>query len=157
MQEELRKHETTLLISGMADVAFGAWSLIKAVLYVFLNKKELMEQLPEDANGPIIYVVIAAAVLFVAAVDCALRLYVGFSARAEAKGKEKGRGYLIAAFVLIALLVVSLVTSVWNDSYTVSSDFHMPVSLLLDFTSLFALTETRLAAVRVRKLKKLTR
>ena len=61
MQEELRKHETTLLISGMADVAFGAWSLIKAVLYVFLNKKELMEQLPEDANGPIIYVVIAAA------------------------------------------------------------------------------------------------
>ena len=154
MQEKLRKNETSLLISGMADIAFGAWSLIKTMLYALLNR-ELRETVPEELAGSFLfYAVLIVMVLIIGALDTGLRLYVGLSARAEGKGKVKGRGYLIAAFVLAVLLLFSIGSSLYHGYNSVDSAFDTGVAILLDLTSLGAVAETICAALTVRKLRK---
>ena len=166
---KLRKYEHALVISGVGVIAFGLWSVVKAVIYFILLP---MKQLKAAAMGQDLVDVqlqatdretaflLAAAIIFVLVLDFAMRLYIGRSAFIDGRRLKKKRfAYVIMAMFVAAGLVSNLVTrymqmgsgkeTAW-ESVVASAN----VSVVVDITSLLALIEMIVAAIMVRRLRK---
>lgn len=170
METELRKYEHTLVISGVGVIAFGLWSIIKAVLYLILVPVDDLKVLQSTdeviamrdlglTDRQIAYFFVAV-VLFVLVADFALRLYIGRSAFADGRRiRNKRLTYVIWAIIvsagLIATIVSRIVTlgagedNIWRNVTAAGN-----VSIIVDMTSLFALVEMIIAAFIVRKLRR---
>ena len=167
---KLRKYEHTLVISGVGVIAFGIWSIIKAVLYLILIPVDQLKELQTtdevsamrdigltDRQTAYIF---AAVILFILVVDFMLRLYIGRSAFADGRRIRKKRlTYVVWAMIVSAGLIATTVSrivklgageeNVWRDVTAAGN-----VSIIVDITSLLALIEMIIAAFMVRKLRK---
>lgn len=156
MERKIRKLQNNLLISGYAVIAFGLWSILKAVFYVFL-KPEYFDDMFEWAElaefGELGRKVAYFIIFFALVVDTLLRLFVGRRAIKESKGKKVSAFYLLVTAVLMAFSAGSLVTLFSPDNYSFSITDTI-VSGVVELTALFIFCDLFYSSVTVRKLRK---
>lgn len=153
-QARIRRLQDTLTIAGDGVIAFSAWGLVKAALFLMLAKGERLDQLFASVNDSLlVYVLVVVGVMVL--IDLAVRVYVGLSARSEGRGKKKGPFYLVVAVLAAAVNVFSVVTTALGTSYTLSS-FDTVVTIAVEATSFAALAAVVYCSVRLRGLSKAT-
>lgn len=145
----LRKNQSTLAVIGLGVIAFGVWSVIKSVLYAALNSGDLLNSLTENTERVFFWLLMG----IVLAMDLSLRLHVGLSAIAEGKGRKKGRGYIVLAFLMaltsFALFALGIVLLRGSEAPGAAL-----VSLVVEATSCILLVEMAVSAIKVRRLRK---
>lgn len=155
VEKELRKKQNRLGISGIAVIAFGLWNIAKVVINAVsspdgfhrIMKDTGLSSLKSD-EATLLLVVL----LVVLAIDLGLRFLVGFSARAESKGKKKSIFYLIVAAVLLAGSVISIITIF--ASFFADSVFDTIIAIILELSSILALLDVIVSSAGIRALKK---
>lgn len=83
-----------------------------------------------------------------------LRCFVGFSARAEGKGKRKSVVYLVFAGLITLVFLFIIIVEIYYLAVYRRSIFSMTVSLIIDITSLVFLVELIVNSIKIRKLRK---
>ena len=144
----LRKHRDTLYISGNGIMIFGAWSLIQSFFYATILKQELKDMVGLDSTYPESLISIVMFVLV--AIELMFRLYIGFSARAVSKGKNKSLAYIIVC-ILVTLYYVSILIVNISDP-TRYGILRYIITILLDLTSLYIHVEVVYSGIIVRKI-----
>ena len=107
--EKLRKYEHTLAISGAAVVAFGIWSVVKAVVYfIVIPLAKVGADLRETGGVDFESIqsfgitdrglgyITAISIVLVLMIDLLMRFYVGRSAIIEGRGRKKSFFYLMS-------------------------------------------------------------
>ena len=166
----LRKYKHMLVISGMAVIAFGVWSIVKAAVFFLLNPISILGELYDqqtleqiEALGMTergLDLIFFAVIFFMLLVDLILRVYVGRCAVIEGKTVRKKRViYIIAAILMTVFLAASLVLRAFGPFHTggeTETDVmrQMSVSAVVDLTSMLALADMSRAAIMVRRLRK---
>lgn len=150
-QANVRRLQDTLIIAGDGVIAFGAWALVKTVLFPILLKGEELGQLALDSGISLIEAYVLAGVLL--CIDLAVRVFVGLSARSEGRGEKKGPVYLIVA-TIVAIANASSVIATTFGGFVSLSVFDMAISILVETTALAALVTVVCCSVRLRYLKK---
>ena len=157
MNSACRKYQNELIVTGNGVILFGIWSLVRAIM-MLLFPSDARDQLL-SASGTAVQtqlVIILTIVLFfiLVGIDLVLRLFIGISARREAYGMKKRRGYLGAAIVLLCAYFAL-------DAYSVYLLPRYPANLVvnilylvIDLTSILALLWLINACVRFRKIRK---
>lgn len=145
---KLRRYQNLLTVSGLGVIVFGLWSVIKTLLVLFMQE-DTLDDIPDSTVIRVIFFAILGVVLLV---DLLLRLFVGLSARAEGFGKKKSVVYIIFAFLLAIVSLVSVVM-IFFDMDETSID-ELIVSVIVEGTSLIVVIELLVAAFNVKKLKK---
>lgn len=173
-QIKLRKYENILAVSGVAVIAFGVWTIIKAAFYLFLNPfnleifispEEIAEAKAEagEIAGTVMSGVVIAIIFIVLLMDLLLRMYIGRSAYSDGRArKKKSIVYVIIAIFIIFAFANSIGFTISNmiNGTTVEqteAEEYMSsafTSLFLDMTSLLALVELAFSAIQVRRLRK---
>jgi len=166
----LRKNEYLLAISGAGVIAFGLWSVIKAVIYLLvLSPKQLVSAIDSNEVTALeaagisdnsIGIGIICVIVFVLLVDLLLRFYVGRSAIIDGRRqKKKSIVYVVMAILLSIGLISSTITRLAptepDEFSTVSNVMDSAsASIFIDLTSLLAFVEMIIAAITVRRLRK---
>ena len=150
---QLRKNQDTMKNVGLGVMAFGAWSIVRTILYTTLQWNSIIENMVEQElsakTAGIMYIIVSVMIM---AVEIAIRLYIGRSAIAEGKGERKRPGYIVIAF-LIALMDLSLMFSfIMLPGARAEIGLNSLVTMFVEFTSAVILLEMCQSAIRVRKL-----
>ena len=162
----LMTHNMT--ISATAVIAFGAWSILRSVLYFTLHHVDFvammdaefsdnLSQLGENAHTAtniVAYCVFLSFLIF----DLLLRLYVGRSAITDAKmRKKKTVLYIIIAIFMGISLVSGFISEVavsFSDDITERIFSELMASSVIDLTSGFACLELAFSAIAARGYRK---
>ena len=155
MEAEIRRHETTLIYSGYAVIAFGLWSIIRTVLMRLMDPAALQRLFFDDASlsleeyGTVLYWIL----LVLLVLDLLYRTYLGMSAVREGQGQKKKWVYVVLAFLYAEGCVVGDVRALISPPGGVYS-LDLIVGTVVDLTSCVALLEIVWASVHLRLLKK---
>ena len=148
----LRKYKNILSISGIAVIAFGAWSVIKTLVFFSINRdlfnSEFIESAEEEAL-PLPAVIIALVIVI--ALYIFLHLYIGLSARSEASGKKKGYFYLIFTFVYLVISYISYFQTASDDEDNLDT---LLFSGFVDLTVIYVFFQVIINSLRIKKLNK---
>lgn len=148
MERRLRKSQNNLVVIGYGVIAFGVWSVIKIVLYTALNTDINML----SAEGETVPVEVFWFIMLIfLAFELSLRLYVGFSAVYEGRGRKKRFGYIILA-LLMALISFALVAANLAAFGSDESPGKTVVTIIVEASSSIMLAEMAIFAVRVKLL-----
>lgn len=156
MQRKLRKSLSDLRIAGAGVIAFGAWTIVRLIIYSTIGTSvmnEIMEEARINGDGLSTTMVYAVLVIILGA-DFGWRLFVGFSARAEGKGAKKSIVYVIFAIMLGAYYIITVPYDIINFSYNPQSFLDTALSIFIDFTSMLITLWLIVTAIRVKVLKK---
>ena len=140
METTIRRLNDHIYTLGTGVIAFAAWTLLKFTLYCTVYQNVLVEEMRVDlpADSSVLQVTIIA-VWIIVFLDALFQCLIGFSARADGKGRRKSVFYI----VLIGLFV-TVQTGV----------LYAIITLFIDGTSLVIMVELLVCAVRVRILRK---
>ena len=157
-----RRIRNVLSTAGFGVIAFGIWSIIRVVLRVAFsrqaqpdidpNELDSMISQPGDDVKTFLLVLLILVIVF-AAIEIALRLFVGLSARSEGRGKKKSIAYVIVAGILIPYYILSVIYNFMSFDY-VNGIVDNIISMIMDITSTIALIEVFVAAIRIRVMRK---
>ncbi len=165
-QIKLRKSQNTLIIVGAGMILFDIWSAVKALIVLLIGRADTIASVRENmtddslqlSDGAILAVTIIIFMLAVL-IELGIRVYIGLSAIAEARGKRSGKLYLVLtvffilfSFVTIAASIVALVTGAVKEG-TSQEDVSM-ASIVIEVTSLIMMIQMIISAVRVKKYNK---
>lgn len=160
MEQKLRKNQNTLRISGLAVMVFGFWSIAKFIIYSATAQGGFQETLGLGGTYGLPDGFVIGVYVFLFALDLGSRFLVGFSARAEGRGKKKGGFYLVVTVILafvslsgIVIILFNYFSGVETPGVAIDSVFDLIVAALLEATSLYALAEVFVSAVTSRKIK----
>ena len=151
METEFRRCRSDLSILGSGVIVFTAWELLKPLLITTVAAEE------QFSMGMIFAFFFGLFLLFV--LDVWLRFYIGKAARAEAAGKQRGNGYMVAAYVFFAFQAVSFVITVaqlFRSGLTEGSVLETAASLLVELSSAIIMGELAFTARKFKKLSKLS-
>lgn len=148
IERHLRKGQNNLVVIGYGVIAFGLWSAIKIVLYTALNTDINMLSSEEETVSVVMFWIMMFVFL---AFDLSLRLYVGFSAVYEGRGRKKRFGYIILA-LLMALTSFALVVANLAAFGSDESPGKTVVTIIVEASSSIMLIEMAIFAVRVKRL-----
>ena len=164
MEKELRHRRSTLRTFGMGMIIFTLWAMLKPVLVALVISPEtgranVAEDLDALSNalaetGPIGWVVLALMFLFILMIAF-LRLYLGFSARAEGLGQRRGNLYVIITFlffIIQAALFAAEVFFLMKTGTAEKSALETAASLIVELTSTVTTGELAFTAVTVKRL-----
>lgn len=111
---KLYKHQTTLVCSGLAVIAFGLWSIVRVSLLFYLQHSRILQLIMEGELGVLTgqSTDTITAILFGVAIgflilDLLFRLYIGLSAIREGNGKRRRLAYVVLAIVYLVFLLGS--------------------------------------------------
>ena len=143
----LQKNRFSLLCSANALILFAAWTVVRSIIQFYFHADAMR------ASG-ILQPVILMVVVF-GGLDCVLKIIIGISARAEARGVRKKSVYLVLGIILAACNVVELIYMILSFSYLYASEglLGMIVTLAVEATVLFAEIDLIVSAINVRKLE----
>ena len=157
---QLRRCRIQLAISGIAVIAFAVWGAIKVILLMALNISSVLQDAGIDELSVIDGIIILSSLLVSIAVLSAIHIFVGLSARSQARGKKKAPVYIAFAIVMALYLaaevcssVVGLVAPALTGAETISVDTLL-ASILFDLGELVAFVDVIVSGVRVRRLTK---
>ena len=158
MKRELRKTEDKLVIDGLGVIIFAVWHVFRSFLVMWMDGDRIETETAEIADLVSQWVFILVLLFFMILIVTP-RLYIGFSAIAEGKGKGKRRGYLVAAGLIAALdiclftaLAVFLIYQMRAEG-SVQLSGNGILALVIDATSLWILIEMIVSARKVRRLR----
>lgn len=153
MEVQLRRNQNTLVIVGKGVIAFGVWSVVKAVLHTLLNSSTYLDfqKYPEVSRWAML-IIFTTILLLLLSLTLLLRFRIGRSAIAEGQGK-KVKPYLGLAGFLTAVNMISFGMQVWSLFHSPASASTTLAAMLVDLTSVVTLVELLAAAVQVRKIK----
>ena len=143
MKRELRRNEDKLVIDGIGVIIFAAWTVIKVILLFWVNEYR-PEINPEETSSIAPLWAVALILLVMLGLLVSPRLYVGFSAIAEGKGKCKKSVYLFVAGLIIAINIgMYIAAAVYQGMNIESVQFSADgiLALVIDLTSLAILIE----------------
>ena len=153
MKRELRKTEDRLVIDGIGVIIFAVWSVMKTFLLYWMG--EARTETAEMAEDIPLWIVVLF-LMFFSALLMTPRLFIGFSAIAEGKGKRKRNAYLVLTGLIIArnfFLYAAVTVYVIRNPGIYQPRADNIVALVIDFTSLWILIEMIVMARRVRRLR----
>ena len=163
MEKKLRKNESNLIASGFATILFGIWLEAKSLLGAFLvtsnsevaDTLDFSDALKEEDPGAmlIVMLILLAVVVGILLAGVLLRIYIGRSADADAKGrKKKGWAYVVWAIILAVFDIIGI-ASTWLAVSRLNL-FSTIVTSLVDIASLAALIDLIISAINVKRLRK---
>ena len=158
METERRRRQIALYTLGSGVIVFGAWSILKTLLYLWVTPDTAA--LPDDISPEfehaariIFYIIIG----FFLAADMGLRLYLGLSARAESMGRRKSAAYIVLGSVMLLSNLYIMVYTLLNAAQLrleKQSAIDYYVSFFVDSTATAMLGELLYNAIRLRQLEK---
>ena len=165
---DLRRQEHTLSIIGLGVILFGFWTIIRATMEFLLNTTMVQDEIKEFFNNmdPTYHgtftafharLILLLLTLFMLSIELGVRLYIGRSAIAVGRGKNKSILYLIAASLLCIFYILSFISytiSLFVSSSGEVSLFDKLVYLVIDITSVFTLVDMIISGIQVRILRK---
>ena len=155
LQIQLRKNQDTLKIVGLGVMAFGAWSIVKSILYTTAQWSSIKEEIVvPEANETIAKMVYLFMIAVILTVEIAIRLYIGRSAIAEGKGERRRPGYVVVAFLITAIGLTLTVTAFVVPGIRMELNLDLLASLFVEITSAVITLEMCWSAIRVRKLRR---
>lgn len=155
LQIQLRKNQDTLKIVGLGVMAFGAWSIVKSILYTTAQWSSIKEEIVvPEANETIAKMVYIFMIAVTMVVEIAVRLYIGRSAIAEGKGERRRPGYVVVAFLITAIGLTLTVTAFVVPGIRMELNLDLLASLFVEITSAVVTFEMCWSAIRVRKLRR---
>ena len=154
LQARKRRLQDTLTIAGAGVIAFSVWGIAKATLFFALSDEGQVRQMfAIEESIPLMAVFILTGVVVL--IDLIVRAYVGFSARAEGRGKKKSPFYLIVAAIAALVNAFSVVTVLLGTAGSLSFADAV-VSFVIEATAFVALVMVIYCSVRLRRLGKAT-
>ena len=147
LQVRLRKDRNTLVVVGAGVIAFGVWSVIKAVMDAAVNIETLLVTRSGERLSPAAFWIALAVIV---AIELALRVYVGRSAIAEGRGVKKGALYIVLA-ILMGLISLLSVVVVPMAAGLDSSVLQTAAARVVELTSGVTILEMAVAAIRVKR------
>ena len=150
MGAKTRRLENNLMTVGTGVAAFGVWAFVKYILTAFVLNEEIEDSM-EPSRLKVIYIFVFSLTLL----DFLMRCFIGFSARAEGKGKNKGVFYLVITVLLILIYAFNIVVEIIGYITFPPALLTMVVTLLIDVTSAAMLVELFVSSVKLRKLRRL--
>lgn len=154
MEKKLRKYRNTLVVSGTGVVLFGAWSIVKTLMYFTMAPvfaQALMEfSMDDGVTEALVLKIFWFLIGFVLVIELSVRAYIGLSAVAEGKGKKKGYVYVLLAVWLWIQQLVFLVQGLATAQYVTDSLLDTAVTLIVDLTSMYTMMEMIVSSVRVK-------
>ena len=155
LQIQLRKNQDTLKIVGLGVMAFGAWSIVKSILYTTAQWSSIKEEIVvPEANETIAKMVYLFMIAVILTVEIAIRLYIGRSAIAEGRGERRRPGYVVVAFLITAIGLTLTVTAFVVPGIRMELNLEALVSLFVEITSAVITLEMCWSAIRVGKLRR---
>ena len=149
MEVQKRKLEVNLSTLGTGVILFGLWTFIKyALSYVLFGTK--FDEAVTAEKLLILNIITWGFVVIALLIQC----YIGFSARAEGKGKHKGIFYLILTAIELLLSAISVAIEIAVLFTYHSEIFSLIVTLVIDVTSMVFLAEVLIYSVKLRRLRK---
>lgn len=145
MDSIIRKTEINLSTVGNGVILFGIWTLVKFLLTAVFTA--------ENSDEKAALFSLSAWILTIA--EFALRCYIGFSARAEGKGKQKRVVYLVFTAFLIFIYLPIIILEIFMLFILPDYIFNLIITLIIDVTSVTFLFELMINSIRLRKLRKL--
>lgn len=152
---ELRRRRIALMTLGSGVFAFGAWSILKSYLYLWVNPI-VFDGVAADKLSAVTIIFYVIYTLFML-LDLLLRAYVGMGARAMGMGKKKGLTYMIVLSLMLAASVLSCLFMVLGRGDTRmenQSELDFFVSAFVELCNLGVLAELLYTVIRVKKLEK---
>jgi len=149
MSTQIRRNEINLEILGSAMILFGIWTIIKYAVLSPVYNETLSMYLAEDTLRDLNIILwgwIAIEILF--------RCCIGFSARAEGKGKSCRRLYLILAAIIFVLSAASVLLEIIAFASYGDSLVETVITVIIDATSAALVLEVLIYGCRLRRLKK---
>ncbi|MCR5088781.1 MAG: hypothetical protein K6C08_04615 [Oscillospiraceae bacterium] len=155
MEMELRRRRTNLSTLGTGVIAFGVWTILKTLLYLWVDS-QLAVEISEAELPPSLLPILIAFFIFFLVLISPQYLYIGLSARAESRGKKKSPLYLFVTALLLLLNIASWISLVITDRIPQKlesrSSLDYCVSSFVDFTSLAVLGVMLWNGIRIRYL-----
>ena len=154
METKIRRLQDHLVTLGTGNIAFGAWMLLKITLYCTLYQNDLAQEIhmTEDINvQPWITFLFIWILIFL---DVLFQCFIGFSARADGKGKRKSIAYIVITGLRISFFAPMMLGEITTFLFTESAFFGAAITLFIDLTSVILLVELFVCAIKVRVLKK---
>lgn len=162
-----RRLQSILSTSGFGVIIFSVWSIIRVFLRDAFTAPaaeeipvensaelaELEEMLGEIDFDPGMLITFFLIIFGITALVVGLRLFVGFSARAEGKGKKKSIAYVIIAGILIPYQVYMVLNTFLAPGVTYGV-IDTIVTVVLDVSSLISVVELFIAAIMIRRMRK---
>ena len=155
MEKQLRKNRSRLQIFGAGVIAFTVWSLLKPLLLALMLEPEesaAQIEVSEFPDGVLIFVLVLVLLDMVLA---GVRIFIGLSARAEGRGKPRGKTYVVFAFLIFTIQFLLLVYTTIRLIRGESDDrtvLDAAGALVVEIGSVVTMGETAVTAVRVKKL-----
>ncbi len=147
-----RRLENNLVTLGTGIIAFGLWAFIKLLLTVIFVGSAYFEDTAEEDR-----LVAVIATWVVAILNLLMYVWLGFSARAEGKGKQKKPFYLI----IVGMISLYSITVILLEAYYLLTEFnHIEdtltffVTIIIDVTRMIFLIELIYSSVSLRIIKK---
>ena len=150
MEAEKRRREINLITIGTGVILFGLWTVIKIALSNILIGIKIDGVMSDDL------ILLINIVLWVfVGIDFLARCYIGFSARAEGKGKHKSIIYLILTGLMIASYS-AMIPLEFSAIFTSGEDMlNMIITIGIDITSIAFMIELMINSIGLRRIKKL--
>ena len=163
-QVRYRKMANNMTVSGMAVIAFGVWSVLRAILYFVLHHVDLVK-LVRDEIGEVTDIeytflnnFIFLLVLGFLVTELIARIYVGRSAAADAAARKKKSPVYIFLTIIMGWLCISgfisQIALTFSDDMTERVIEELEASAIMDAISGFALLELAVSSVAARILRK---
>ena len=151
MNPAIRRMEINLLTLGTGIIIFGVWSFVRAALTIFVFDNDIATQVTEDIK------VITYVLLVVATVLGFLgQLFIGLSARTEAKGKKKKSGFYLVlcciGVILSFLIIVAEISTLISQAGT--GFVSILAAIIVDATAVVCSIELMINSMRLRRVRK---
>jgi len=154
LKAKYRKYQNNLLVGGKVIIFFGIWSMIKFLMFVFLDREDFLSMLNfsnADMNYLYLYIVMIS-ILFV--LDIILRFYVGLNVVKTGKTQKQSVLCMLILVVMIAFSVFCIVSGLFGSGYELSkADTY--ITAIVDMTGLYNLCEVMYSYVSLLRLSRM--
>lgn len=159
MENQLKKHQNNMMISSIAFLILGLWFAMKSFMYIYVSPS-LDEQLKEivlleSVERIQVYIFFYVILILYWSIGLSIRFYIFLCARAEGKGKDPGKPYLILTAALFIIYVGSLGYNISVFSTSTESLIDTIFSLIIEISSIYNIGDLLYSGIKIKKLKKM--
>ena len=153
----IRRCEDNLNICGIGVIIMGAWSILKVIIELLLESKDIINvdivpQVETPLEVVLAYVFVLLTVLFLCFLIFCLHLYIGLNAVREAKGNPYKKGYYVWTLITLVLAVAGIIA--YKDNFRDIENIDTTIAaFLVDITFIYILVGIVVYRNRIRKLR----
>ena len=149
-ESTIRKTKTNLTTLGNGIIFFAIWSVLSTGLSMLFFSGKMMEGVESNARL-VTYLIIIGIML----VYFLLHLYVGLSARGEAKGKHKTILYLIVSCLLLVMYFGFSAGEIYSLFINgITGLVSVIGSAIIELTTGICIVDIMINSIRLRKINK---